>query len=115
MLQFCSNNIAWIALVPLLKTKKKTFAGRKNKNEKLHQQKVQTDTPTKLFFQIFKIEFCCYFWFSIKQKIFLNYKLTFVLPQKILGQYHKYSINNFFSSNVLQAFEIYTMVYFFQN
>ena len=41
-------------------------------------------------FQIFKIEFFCHFWFSIKTKFFLNYKLTFVFPKKFLH----YSITN---------------------
>ena len=60
------------------------------------RQKVQTDTPIKLFFQKcsnltflggfsnFQNWIFCHFWFSIKSKFILNCKLTFVSAKKFL-------------------------------
>ena len=76
----------------------KNFLGRKKlKCQSTSQQKVQTNTPTKLFPQkILKFDllggfsnfqnwiFFVIFGFPSKKVFFLNYKLTFVSPQKFL-------------------------------
>jgi hypothetical protein len=67
------------------KTVKKNCREKKEKYQITPQEKVQTDAPGKAsfskmlkfdLFQILKIEPFCHFWVSIKNNLFLSYKLT---------------------------------------